>query len=116
MMAISSHSVPQSFGREKELVVLLNEMGVVFPFDEIGGIHDPFQEFDGGFHPGDLVFIKRALHPGDGLLACLPPGDQLGDQRVVIHRDLISFIYISVVPDTQSERYGDVLDHTRAGA
>ncbi len=67
---------------------LLDEAGVELTAHEAVRVHQRLVEGDIGAHADDAVFLQRAAHAQDGLGARLAPHDQLGDQRVVVGRDL----------------------------
>lgn len=66
------------------------------PIDKIRVIHQLLMEWNRGLDALDDKLFKCALHAGDGFFACRGIGNQLGDQRVVIRRDAVVGIGMSI--------------------
>src|SRR5690348_2022587 len=60
-------------------------------------LYRPFAEGQGGLNAPDMVLVYRPLQPDDRFRSVFPPGNELGDERVVvdgnIHALLISVIH-----------------------
>ena len=60
---------------------------------------DLAQQIEIGLHAGDLVLRERGFEAPAGRMSIPVPHDQLGDHRVVMHRDGIALPYARVHAD-----------------
>ena len=74
-------------------------------------IHDPPEIADIRLQPGNLVFVQDTPHSFDRILAAGSPHDQLADHRVIIDRNLITFIDIAVDSHSDPVRFGQLADN-----
>ena len=84
------------------------------PFYKVGSIHDGTQVADIVFHSGEFIFVEHAAHPFDGIFAAGGPYYQFADHRVVVNRYLITLVYIAVDAYTDTVRFCNLLDDSRA--
>ena len=68
--------------------MVANEICVEVAAHEGGVVEHVGPEGQRGFDAGDLIFLDGAQHAGNGLGAVGPEGDQLGNHRVVVNRDV----------------------------
>ena len=85
-------------GAETLAVVLGNEAGVELPTYELRVGQQGGLEGDVAADATDHEGIERLSHLGNGLVAVAPVDDQLGDHRVVVHRDLAALVHARVHP------------------
>src|SRR5215468_5072222 len=60
--------------------------------EKIPMMHDALIKRNGGFNTQHLVFLKRASHSSNRFLASVPPGNQLGENGIVVDRHFKAFI------------------------
>ena len=70
------------FGEE-----FVEPLGVDVAAEEIGFGEEAAEEADIGLDAGDGGFLEGAAEAGDGFFAAIAPGDQLGEERVVVVGD-----------------------------
>jgi len=80
-------------------LVLVYEMGVEAPFNKSRMREKDLEKRDGGSHSSDFVFTQCSLHAKDGLLATFTIGDDLGNERIIFHRDRGSGTHAAVGAD-----------------
>mmetsp|Transcript_29336 Transcript_29336/g.73840 ORF Transcript_29336/g.73840 Transcript_29336/m.73840 type:complete len:479 (+) Transcript_29336:900-2336(+) len=68
--------------------LLLDELGGDVARDVARMVHHGAQERNVVLYTADHIGVQSLAHGGDTLLAILSVGDQLGDQRIVVHADL----------------------------
>ena len=54
--------------------------------------------------PSDKIFVQRTGEAADGLLAIRPVANQLGQQRIVIHRNVPAFVHAAVAANSWARR------------
>ena len=81
---------PGSAGRRRERRMLLQERGRRMPGAHVGMVDEPAEEAEVGRRPGHACCAQRPGQVVEGLFPGLAVRDQLGDQRVVGHRDLVA--------------------------
>ena len=99
---------------QSEPVGILFQHGrIVIPSDELGKFQYRSQVGNVGFDTGNFVFIQRPPHPFDRKFTRCGPNDQLADHRIVMHRNLILLIDITVKTDSDPARFGQLGNHPR---
>ena len=73
-------------------------------------LHDGRQELHVVVHAADIVAVERPAHFRDRLIPGRAVTDQLGDHRVVIHRDFRPFADSGVDADGFAFFWRDVAD------
>lgn len=66
--------------------------------------HDVPKKFDGGLDPQDHIVGESTHHSPTSSLAILGPDDDLGENRVVMHGNIIARVNTAVVPDAGPNR------------
>src|SRR5712691_9704431 len=90
MCALTSSGIERS---------LLDELGMHAPLAKLGAPHDPQMERDRRLDALDHESPEGRLHAGPRLLPRGARGDQLGQQRVVVYRNLAAFGDPAFQPD-----------------
>ena len=80
------------------LAFALDQSGVQIRLRESLTAHNAAQEGHVVGQAGDVHLAQSGIQLGQGLLAVVPPHDELGDHRVVIGGDLIAFAHAAVHP------------------
>src|SRR2546428_220210 len=86
-------------GQRRGLEVAGDEAGVDVAGAEGGVPEGPAVEGDVGGRTDDHVLAEGAQHAADRLVPGGAPGDQLGEDRVVVGRDLEALVHARVVAD-----------------
>ena len=76
-------------------------------------MHDVAQIRNVGLQAGYFIFIQHAAHPFDSKLACGSPYNQLANHRIIINRNFIAIVYITVDTYTDTVRFSQLTDNTR---
>src|SRR5690606_26801344 len=95
--------------------IIPDKIGGYVATPEIRVVNNLEVKEDGRGNAINLEFIKGSGHPVDGFFPVLPPGDQLGDERVVIRGDGITRICATVHPHPRSAGRVIELDLARGG-
>lgn len=85
-------------------------------FHKVRSVHDGTQVADVVLYPCQFILMEYAAHPFDGIFAVSSPYDQFADHRVIIDRDFISFVNVTVDTNTDSVRFCNLLDDSREPA
>ena len=67
--------------------MFVDEMGVQIRFDKSGMGQESLKEGNGCSDATYSVFVQGPAHSTDGLVAIFPVGDDLGNDRIVLHGD-----------------------------
>jgi hypothetical protein len=86
------------------------------PFSEIFIPHQLLMKRHGCFDAFDDEFIQCPFHLGDALFASTGPADQFGNQRVIIRRNRITGINMSIYANAMPFGRMEGGDPSRRGA
>src|SRR3989475_1086710 len=92
----------RSGGQGGQVDAPLHEVRVHLATAEERVIQDHQMKRDGGGHPGNLELREGSPHASDSLIAVGAPGDDLGQQRVVVWGDRIARIGMGVDPHART--------------
>ena len=85
------------------------------PFYKVGSIHDTTQVTDVVFHSCQFVFVEYPAHALNGVFAGGSPYNQFTNHRIIVDRDLISFVYVAINAYTDAVWFSNLFDHSRTG-
>ena len=68
-----------------------------------------------GFDAGDVIFVKRAAHPFDGVDSGRAHRDDFCDQRIVIRRHSVTGVNVRIDSNAAPTRRIIEVDSTRRG-
>ena len=82
-------------------------------FYKVGNIHDMTQITDIRLQTRNLVFIQHTTHTFDSELTGSSPYNQLTNHRVIVYRNFVTFVYVTIDTYTDTVRFHQLTDNTR---
>lgn len=98
------------FREDTKIKRSLEEFGGEFSRPEGCVVHQRYMKRYRCFYTFNDKFLQRALHPGDHFFAGLAGDDQFGDHGIVVWRNGVAGIYVTVNPYTVAARHMQVGD------